>query len=113
MSHRKIGARERRIAEYQELLVKLSRQHLPWRCHAPNEIEHLLALHSAALIVADFAPPVFASDGSRSIPCAVVNAVTPEGGPVVRRAALNSKRGMVSLRGGVPPTHEGEPLNRA
>lgn len=90
MSPQKPSVRERRISDYQALLVKLSRESLPWQCDTPIEIEHLLALHGASLVVAEFVAPVFARDGSRSIPNAVVKSLTPEGRLVVRSAALRA-----------------------
>lgn len=92
MSLRKLSVQQRRISEYYDLLVALSRRPLPWVCENPKEIEKLLALQSAALLDVRFDAPLVFRDGSRHIARAVVLAIPPEGRQVLHKAAQASLR---------------------
>ena len=89
MRRRASTQRERREAQYLDLLLALSRQPLPVVCTAPEDIDRILALRSAALVEAATDPPVLLRTGERLIPRAVVLGITPAG-----RTALARMRSM-------------------
>lgn len=84
MSHRKLTPSQKRILAYRSVLEVVAQRNLPWVCDDPTEIEALLALHGAALIVADFEPPITARDGSKHIPRVVIKGLTIDGRKALR-----------------------------
>lgn len=79
MSQPELNSHQRRFADYNSLLVQVSRQSLPWVCYEPTTIEKLLALKSADLIAAEFDSPIQVADGSKHIARATVTAMTADG----------------------------------
>ena len=97
MVHRKLTSGQKRILAYRSLLEMVARRDLPWVCSDSSEIEALLALHGAGLIVGDFERPTIARDGSKHIPRAVIKGLTTEGRSMLRDRDPASAR-MGSMR---------------
>lgn len=88
---KKIPPRELRAAEYFELLEILSHRQLPVVCSAPEDVQRVLALRSAALVEAQTEPTELLRTGERRIANAVVTAITTEGRNALARKARTAQ----------------------
>ena len=110
MRRRASTLRERREAQYLDLLLALSRQPLPVVCTAPEDIDRILALRSAALVEASTDPPVLLRTGERFIPRAVVLGITPAGRAALARMRSTRKPSEQDEQG--PPQAASRPVPR-
>lgn len=88
---KKTTPRDRRVAEYFQLLELLSRRPLPAVCSTPEDIHRILALRSASLVEALTEPPERLRSGERRIARAVVTAITAEGRNALARKARTAQ----------------------
>ena len=110
MRRRASTLREHREAQYLDLLLALSRQPLPVVCTAPEDIDRILALRSAALVEASTDPPVLLRTGERFIPRAVVLGITPAGRTTLAR--MRSTKRLPEQETQEPPQPAPRPASR-
>ncbi|MGJ7543351.1 hypothetical protein [Variovorax sp. LT1R16] len=88
---KKTTPRDRRVADYFQLLELLSQRPLPVVCSIQEDIHRILALRSASLVEALTEPPEQLRSGERRIARAVVTAITPEGRNALARNARTAR----------------------